>query len=121
MALKGNIPPVCLGLGETSLDSSMRNYYELGLSPGGMLTKLLSNDVFGAWDSCHPNLKGELGLATDRIRAYIPRYCYGDPDTVQRWIDMGGIEGWQDAGNDWECPWTMHTREWSKYYIDRQF
>lgn len=117
LGIQSSEVPIKFYFGETNLDSSLRYYYEAGLQPGGMMTTLLSGDFFGAYDRCHPNLKGYIGAVASEIREKLPRYCYGSPEVVENWIEIGGIRGWEALGNEWECPYTMHDKPWSKYFI----
>lgn len=85
MSEYNDIPEVTIG--------TLERYVHKGIAPGGFMTAVLSNDLFGAVG------RADLGnvKALDKIVKYIynrcPSGCHGSKQIVEDWCKMGGLEG----------------------------
>lgn len=105
-AVKGLEPPIRFEMREDNLTTGLRLYFENGIEPGGMMRRLLEGNIWTAYDSMHMTIKediGMIGFMVASIRENLPRYCYGSPEIVQKWIEQGGI-----GDREWYDPWTMY-------------
>ena len=73
--------------GNSLLDEAIENYLIHGFAPGGFLTAVLSNNLFLAIGRAdHWNRKA-LPDIVQQISQNMPGNSYGDPQTVQDWLD----------------------------------
>lgn len=111
LALKGEPMPIVFDECPCGVGDTIQRYFELGLSPGSMVTNVLSGRCFDAYDRCHPDIKNNIGDLIVWVRTNLPRYCYGTTEIVNEWIARGGLL----PSDDWDCPWVFHRFEWSRH------
>lgn len=75
------------------MHQGVHDYVMHGAGPGDFLTKLLSNDFFGAVGRADDeNQRHLVGWATF-IYNYTPAACHGSRNKVAAWVVKGGIDG----------------------------
>ena len=82
---------------------SLIRWVGLGIYPGGFLTAVLENDLFGAERS-----RAEMGGGKS-IRDYIiflhnyaPSNCFGSYERAERWAESGGMIGQREKAEEIE-------------------
>ncbi|MEI7463699.1 MAG: hypothetical protein WCK03_04880 [Candidatus Taylorbacteria bacterium] len=65
---------------------SMYNYFVHGLEPGGFMTAVLSNDLFGAASRADFENRKQLYGYAAWLAAYAPYQSYGSPEIVKGWL-----------------------------------
>lgn len=64
-----------------------------GTPAGGFLTKLLSNDFFGAAAAADSSNLAALPRWADFLYNHVPAGCKGSPEAVITWREHGGLAG----------------------------
>ena len=72
---------------------SVKMYIEEGISGGGFLTALFSNNLIGAFSQADNVNTEAMKEWTVFLFNYIPSDCWGSKEKVQAWIEDGGITG----------------------------
>lgn len=73
--------------GYSLLDEAIENYLIHGFAPGGLLTAVLSNNLFLAIGRADHWNRERLDEIVQQISQHMPSNSYGDPQTVQDWLD----------------------------------
>lgn len=71
----------------------IERYITHGIQPGSFLTALLSNDLHDAISRADDENMNNLPAYVAFLHNEAPRGCYGSPEDVTEWIQMGGLEG----------------------------
>ncbi len=89
-------------LGEDITIQSMKNYFEHGLEPGGLMTSILANDLFQAAQRQHPFFAQEdyMTVIAKWVVYHLPKCCYGSYEIVEEWCKIGGIENYEKMKQD---------------------
>lgn len=76
---------------------ALLRYRDKGLAPGGFLTSVLTNDLFGAVGRADAEniraLKDICGWIYNRM----PAPAWGNQERMDDWISQGGVEGMQKS------------------------
>lgn len=72
---------------------ALLRYRDRGLEPGGFLTSVLTNDLFGAIGRADAENLQALKVICAWIYNRMPATCWGTPERMQDWITVGGNEG----------------------------
>ena len=78
----------------------LERYINEGVPPGHFLTAVLNNDLMDACgradDENSKNIRAYCGYLYNEA----PIGCYGSPEKVKAWIEMGGLNGRKEANNE---------------------
>ncbi len=74
---------------------SLHGYIQHGLPTGGFLKAVLSNDLRGAVDSADDENGEALRAIVALLFNRAPALCWGNRDKYDRWVQMGGLEGYR--------------------------
>jgi len=77
-SLPGTIP--------SHVSESLKNYVVNHVKPGGFLTSVLSNDLFGAVRFSSNETSGCLKDLVNFIYSNLPGSCYGSMQDVSNWV-----------------------------------
>lgn len=72
-------------------------YIERGIGPGGFLTLLISNDLFGAFGKADDINTHAMRDWVIYFYNYAPPQCFGSPEQVKAWKESGGLYGQANA------------------------
>ena len=73
------------------MQEGMRLYIEKGIQPGSFLTAVLENDLVRSFESAEfLNQHRLLDFAVFLVHQ-APRGCWGDTETVNRWLEGRGM------------------------------
>lgn len=64
----------------------IRNYVLLRVPPGGFLSAVLANDLFGAVGRADVGNHAALEAICEFIYNYCPWLCWGSPERIKRWL-----------------------------------
>ena len=70
-----------------------RAYVEEGEPPGGFLMAVLCNDLMGAFSRADGTNERHMKAWTMWLFNDAPSVCWGDEETVNEWIESGGLNG----------------------------
>ena len=65
---------------------SLAAYVEHGTQTGGFLTKVLENDLMGAFNRADLENRRSLSALAHLLFNHVPPAAYGSPENVSRWI-----------------------------------
>lgn len=71
----------------------MIKWIENGVRPGGFLTAVLSNDLFGAFIRADDINMTRIKDYVQFLYCYAPAACFGSLDKVELWEKRGGLNG----------------------------
>lgn len=72
---------------------ALLRYRDHGLSPGGFLTSVLTNDLFGAIGRADSENSRAIKDICAWVRWRMPAIAWGNDDRVDNWINLGGLAG----------------------------
>jgi hypothetical protein len=75
------------------MQGAIRRYIEHGIPPGGFLKAVFENDLVQSAACADEINKRRLYDYASFLYAYAPSGCWGSPQIVERWIEIGGLEG----------------------------
>ena len=75
------------------LADSVKMYIEEGISGGGFLTALLSNDLVATFSTADDENREVIGEWVSFLYNDMPYGCWGSKEKVQAWIQDDGITG----------------------------
>mgnify|MGYP005818278279 FL=1 len=67
---------------------SLQKYVEHGIEPGGFLTNVLMNNLFGACTHADPQNAKSLRWIVSWVFSMLPMGCYGSKDNVAWWLTL---------------------------------
>ncbi len=70
----------------SQVSESLKNYVVNHVKPGGFLTSVLSNDLFGVVRYSSKDTSGYLNDLVNFIYSNLPGSCYGSVQDVSNWI-----------------------------------
>ena len=66
-------------------------YIERGVSPGGFLRAVLSNDLVNTFAMAdHININA-IDKYVDYLYNYAPASCWGSPEAIEKWVNHNGL------------------------------
>ncbi len=68
---------------------SLNNYWNHGYEPGGFITSVLVNDLYGAVQRADHWNKPNLARIVEYIANTAPYGSWGNPETVNDWLKKG--------------------------------
>lgn len=71
---------------------AIQRYIEHGISPGGWMTSVLSNDLKGAVAHADGMNKATLARMVEWLFWEFPSNAWGSPEIVADWIKQGGMK-----------------------------
>jgi hypothetical protein len=72
---------------------ALLRYRDKGYDPGGFMTAVLTNDLMGAISRADRENARALIEICRWVYMRMPRASWGDDDTVDQWINAGGLQG----------------------------
>ncbi len=78
---------------------AIERYINKGILPGPFLTAVLENNLKEAVGQADDENLNNLSAYCGYLYNEAPANCYGSPKLVQKWVKMGGHEGW-NKGHD---------------------
>lgn len=72
---------------------AMERYVEDGIPGGSFLDAVLCNDLKGAASRADATNKHALLTYAEYMVWYLPGHCHGSPEAVQKWVEVGGLNG----------------------------
>jgi len=72
---------------------TLLRYRDYGMDPGGFLTSVLTNDLFGAIGRADMANSHAIKDICTWVSMRMPAIAWGDPERVDTWINLGGIVG----------------------------
>jgi len=75
------------------MQADARAYVEEGKPPGGFLMAVLCNDLMGAFSRADGTNEAHMKEWTMWLFNDAPSICWGDEETVNEWIESGGLNG----------------------------
>ena len=71
--------------GNDLLDEGIENYLMYGINPGGFLTSVLINDLYGATSRADFNNRRELAEIVNTLIHNMPPGSFGSKEMITRW------------------------------------
>ena len=75
------------------MQEGARSYVETGRPPGGFMRAVLCNDLMGAFSRADAANEAHMKEWTMWLFNDAPSGCWGDEETVNEWVESGGLEG----------------------------
>ena len=75
------------------MKEAVQRYVEKGISPGGFLSSVISNNLSGAVTQADATNSQYLKEWVMFFIWEVPAACYGSPEAYARWLDDGGYDG----------------------------
>lgn len=72
---------------------ALLRYRDRGLMPGGFLTSVLTNDLFGAIARADKENSRALKDICDWVHWRMPSASWGNEEKVEKWVEAGGVNG----------------------------
>jgi len=72
-------------IGNSYLEDSIKYYIEHGTDPGGFLTAVFNNNLFGAIQKADHFNKQEISTIVLWVFDNLPKISYGNQELVQNW------------------------------------
>lgn len=73
------------------IQGAAQRYVEHGIAPGGFLTAVICNDLFGAVGRADSTNRRALPEICQFWYAEAPGVCWGSPERMERWMNSGGL------------------------------
>jgi len=78
----------------------MQRYIERGIPPGSFLSAVLANDFVLAVSLADRINRRRLLDFAEFLCLEAPAMCWGSRESVERWVERGGLEGLREAEDD---------------------
>lgn len=75
------------------MQDGIRAYVETGRHPGGFLKAVLSNELVQAFNAADSTNRRYMDEWAAFLFNELPANCWGSRETVDEWVDQGGLEG----------------------------
>ncbi len=82
------------------MQGAAQRYVENGLSPGGFLTAVLSNNLLGAASKADAVNRRWLYEWAQWLYNQAPANCHGSYQIVESWLESGGLVGQGELTQD---------------------
>ena len=80
------------------LFNGLRNFALHGLEPGGFMFALLSNDLRRSCELADAISGPAIFEIVSYIYNELPSNCWGSPEKVKAWLELGGLQGLTGRG-----------------------
>ena len=81
---------------------SLIRWVGLGIYPGGFLTAVLENDLFGAYRKADDINSRCIRDYIIFLHNYAPSNCFGSYERAERWAESGGMIGQREKAEEIE-------------------